>query len=229
MSPFVNSFFPIFVKHKRDLRLKYVLATFAFFSSNFYLSTNGNIVYSNVKLCNRLQFDSRDYKSTSNELHQTILLSQCSILTIPKFKAISNNKSFYLLILIVSGDISLNPKRVYNHYPPNLKVWDICKITGLDLLHLNSNRFLPKTDELRFIAKLSNVASMWTTESKLVNCVLHSEIQINKLTYFVVTGTEKVEGSPAMSEINWAISKSTSFLKKWKTNSLRSYSRKLSL
>ena len=52
--PFLILFFHVFVKHKRDLRLKYVLIAFVFLSSNFYLSTYDDIVYNNVKPCNRL-------------------------------------------------------------------------------------------------------------------------------------------------------------------------------
>ena len=106
------------------------------------------------------------------------MLSQFSILTISKLKAINNNKSFCRLILILSGDISLNPGPVYNHHPPNLKEWDKIKIKGLHLLHLNFNRLLPKIDELRYIAKLSNAAVIGITESKLDNCILDSEVQI---------------------------------------------------
>ena len=142
------------------------------------MSTYGDKVYNTVKLCNRLQIYSPDYIRTSNELHETSLLSQFSILTISKLKAINNNKSFCRLILILSGDISLNPGPVYNHHPPNLKEWDKIKIKGLHLLHLNFNRLLPKIDELRYIAKLSNAAVIGITESKLDNCILDSEVQI---------------------------------------------------
>ena len=92
---------------------------------------------------------------------------------------INNNKSFNSLILILSGDISLNPGPVYNHHPPNLKEWDKFKIKGLHLLHLNVSSLLPKIDELRYIAKLSNAAVIGITESKLDDCILDSEIQID--------------------------------------------------
>ena len=131
-----------------------------------------------MKLCNRLQFYSIDYIRTCNELHEAFLLSQFSILTISKPKAINNNKSFYRLILILSGDIiSLNPGPVYNHHPPNLKECDKFKIKGPHLLHLNVNSLLPIIDELRYIAKLSNAAMIEITESKLDDCILDSEIQ----------------------------------------------------
>ena len=143
------------------------------------MSTYDDIVYSNVKLCNRLQFYSSDYISTYNELHETCLLSQFSVLTISTLKTTNNNKSFYRLISILSGDISLNPGPVYNHHQPNLKEWDIFKIKGLHLLHLNVNSLLPKINELRYIAKFSNADVIGITESKLDNCILDSEIEID--------------------------------------------------
>ena len=44
---FLILFFHVFVKHKRDLRLKYVLVAFVFLSSKFYLFTHDDIVYNN--------------------------------------------------------------------------------------------------------------------------------------------------------------------------------------
>ena len=92
---------------------------------------------------------------------------------------INNNKSFNSLILILSGDISLNPGPVYNHHPQNLKEWDKFKITRLLLLHLNVNSLQLKIDELRYIAKLSNPAVTGMTGSKLDDCIPDSEIQID--------------------------------------------------
>ena len=122
--------------------MKYVLVVFVFLSSKFCLSTYDDIVYNNVKLCNRLQFYSPDHIRTCNELHETCLLSQFSIFTISKLKALNDNKSFYHLILILSVDISLNPGLV--HHPPNLKEWDKFKIKGLHLLHLNPHLFITR-------------------------------------------------------------------------------------
>ena len=161
--PFLILFFHVFVKHKRDLRFKYVFVPLVLLFLKFYLSTNENIVHNNVKLCNRLQFYSPDYISTCNELHEICLQSQFSILTISKLRAISNNKYFYRLILIFSGDISLNSRSAYNHHPPNLKQLNIFKIQGFHLLHLNVNNLLPQTDQLRFITKLSKAAVIGIT------------------------------------------------------------------
>ena len=89
--------------------MKYVLVAFAFLFSNFYLSSYDDIVYNNFKLCDRLQFYSPDYISTCNELHKIRLFSWFSVLTISKLKVVNSNKSFYCLMLILSGDISLKP------------------------------------------------------------------------------------------------------------------------
>ena len=99
--PFFILFFHVFVRRKRDLRLKYVLVAMVFLSSNFYSSSNCNMVYNNVNPCNHIRFYSPGNVSTCNELHETSLLSQFSILTISKLEAINVNKSFYHLILIL--------------------------------------------------------------------------------------------------------------------------------
>ena len=97
---------------------------------------------------------------------RNLFLSQFSILKISELKAINNNISFYRLILILSGDIGLNPGPVYNHHPLNLKEWDIFKIKGFHLLYLNVNSLLPKIDEL------SNAAVIGIAEYKLDNYFL---------------------------------------------------------
>ena len=76
------------------------------------------------------------------------------------------------MILILSGDISLNPGPVYNHHLLNLKEWDIFKTKRFHLLYLNVNSLLPKIDVL------SNAAVIGIAEYKLDNYFLDSEIQI---------------------------------------------------
>ena len=43
------SVFYIFVKHKRNLRLKHVLVALVFRCLNFYMSSNDHIAYNNVR------------------------------------------------------------------------------------------------------------------------------------------------------------------------------------
>ena len=101
-------------------------------------------------------------------------------LTVSKLKAKNNDNTFPCrFILILSGEISLKPEPVYNDHPPKLKEWYIFKIKGLVLPHLNVNSLLLKTDELRYIARLSNASVTGITESKLDNYIPDSEIQID--------------------------------------------------
>ena len=50
---------------------------------------------------------------------------------------------------------------------------------GLHFLHLHINSLLPKIDELRHIARLTNAAVIGISESKLDDSVSTSEIQID--------------------------------------------------
>ena len=79
-------------------------------------------------------------------------------------------------MLMLSGDIGLSPRPVYNHHLPNLKECDIFKIKGLHLLNLNVIKILPKIDELRYVGKLSNATVIGITESKVDNYILNYQI-----------------------------------------------------
>ena len=67
---------------------------------------------------------------------------------------------------------------------------------GFHLFHLNANSLLPKTDELRYIAKLSKAARI--AESKLDNYILDSEIQTDNYQILCCDRNKKGEGLPAM-------------------------------
>ena len=133
------------------------------------------------------------------------------------------------MILILSGDISLNPGPVYNHHPPNLKEWDKFKMKGLHRVHLNVNSLLPKIDEIGYMAKLSNAAVIGITESILDNRILDSEIQIDNYQILRCDRNRKGGGVACYVRNDLRYIEKDFFLKKSKTYSLRSYSRKLSL
>ena len=91
-----------------------------------------------------------------------------------------NSNSYYRLILLLSGDIILNPGPFHNLQPLDQNEWNIFKHRGLHFLHLSINSLLPKIDELRHIARLTNAAVMGISESKLDDSVPTSEIQIDE-------------------------------------------------
>ena len=56
-----------------------------------------------------------------------------------------NNKSFLRILLILSGDISLNPGPFYNNQSLHSNEWNVFRSKGIHLIHLNVNGLLPKS------------------------------------------------------------------------------------
>ena len=83
------------------------------------------------------------------------------------------------MLLLLSGDISLNPGPVHQDTPQCLNEWNVFKNRGLHFIHLNINSLLPKIDELRYIAKSTNAAVIGISESKLDASALDPEISID--------------------------------------------------
>ena len=87
--------------------------------------------------------------------------------------------SFSQLLLLLSGDISLNPGHVHQGTLQCSNKWNVFKNRGLHFIHLNINTLLPKIEELRFIAKSTSAAVIGICESKLHTSVLEQEINID--------------------------------------------------
>ena len=82
------------------------------------------------------------------------------------------------MLLLLSEDIILNPGPINCSQQHNYDQWAVFKKKGLHFVHININRLLPKINELRYSAKLSQAAVIGISESKLDDSVLSSEIQI---------------------------------------------------
>ena len=78
-----------------------------------------------------------------------------------------NCTTYYRLLLLLSGDISLNPEPFHNLQPLDHNEWNIFKLTGQHFVYLSINILLPKIDELRHVARLTNAALIGISESKL--------------------------------------------------------------
>ena len=87
-----------------------------------------------------------------------------------------NLNSFFNLLILLSGDISLTPVTNHQHELQCLNKWNIFKARGLHFIHLNINSLLPKIEELRFIAKSTNATIIGINESKIDESALGSEI-----------------------------------------------------
>ena len=123
--------------------------------------------------------------------------------------------------MLLSGDINLNPgpfnineissQEVFpfsndqNHSvntynliererPVNDTTWDKFKSRGLHFLHLNANSLLPKIDEIRHIAKISNASLIGISESKLDSSILDNEIAIENFNLIRLDRTRRGGG-----------------------------------
>ena len=88
-------------------------------------------------------------------------------------------KFLHHILLILSGDIGLNPGLVYNSQLSCSNEWNVLKVKESHLIHLNVNNLLPKINETQYIPARTNTAVMEISKSKLNEAVLQSEIQIS--------------------------------------------------
>ena len=98
-----------------------------------------------------------------------------------------NSNPNYRLLVLLLGDISLNPGPFHNLQPLDHDEWNNFRHRELHFLLLNS--LLVKTDELRDIARLTNVAVIRISEWKSDNSMLTSEFELISMIPFVFTGT----------------------------------------
>ena len=109
------------------------------------------------------------------------------------------HKFYFRYILLLSGDINLNPGPCTGTFPfskssfsgsesrfhlgsndENLDTekWTNFKKRGLHFIHININSLLPKIDETRHMTKIANAAIVGIGETKLDESILSSEIDI---------------------------------------------------
>ena len=78
-----------------------------------------------------------------------------------------NNSSFIHILLILPGDITLNPGPVYNNQSLDVNEWNVFRSKGIHLIHLNVNSLLPNIDEICYRAERTKAPVIGITESKL--------------------------------------------------------------
>ena len=84
-----------------------------------------------------------------------------------------DHTKFFMLILLLSRDINLNPG------PTQIsKTWSVFKKRGLHFVHLDINSLPSKIEEFRQIAKDTNSAVIGLSETKLDKTIFDSEISI---------------------------------------------------
>ena len=115
--------FYVFFKHKRDMRLSYVLIVFIFLQIHLDLPSHQK-EYLKIKIYNKIQVFTVEFIHTCDDPFSSRFNNLCKFHLIPKLKRI-NNKSFLRILLLLSGDISLNPGPVYNNQSLRSNEWDV--------------------------------------------------------------------------------------------------------
>ena len=119
-----------------------------------------------------------EYIDVCNLLHTSHIHNAFEFFALSKFKY-RNKDSFFKLLLLLSGDVSLNPGPSHINQTSDNNEWDVLKARGLHFIHININGLLPKIEELSSIACQSNAAVIGISESKLDNFIFISEIEID--------------------------------------------------
>ena len=110
-----------------------------------------------IRRCSRYEFFTSDFIDTCEDIQSLITQLTINHYSISKLKY-QNLNSFSHLLLLLSGDISLNPGPVHQDTLQCLNEWNVFKNRELHFIHLNIDSLLPKIDKLRYIAKSTNPA-----------------------------------------------------------------------
>ena len=136
---------------------------------------NHSEVYGGMKTCSELHFFTNESIITCDNVETSCLNSDLVFFSISKLQY-RNSNSYFNLLLLLSGDISLNPSPPHNN---QLQPHSVFNLRGLHFIHFNVNSLLPKIGKVRNIAILSNAAVTGISESKLGDSVVSSEIHID--------------------------------------------------
>ena len=139
---------------------------------------NSSDFFNDVRTCTRSEFFAFEFMDMCDDSQFLVTRMNSTFYSVSKLKYRNLNSYFHLLILLL-GDISLNPGPTHQHKLQCLNEWNIFKSRGLHFIHLNINSLLPKIEELRIIAKSTNAAIIGISESKLDESVLEPEVEID--------------------------------------------------
>ena len=134
-------------------------------------------------------FFASEFMNICDDFQFSVTRMNSTFWSVSKLKYRNLNSFFHLLILL-SGDIILNPGPNHQHKLQCLNKWNIFKSRGLHFIHLNINNLLPKIEELRIIAKSTNAAIIGISDFKLDESVLESSFKLITLKFFGVIETD---------------------------------------
>ena len=169
------------------------------------VATTGIFPLTHWKMKIRRRFWHTVHFALLSRLKKNILQKRLSQDALPKVY-LNKYGSYFKFILLLSGDINLNPgpttpkrndilwellsfhncsfsteQMDYQLHPLSVVgsgAWNIFQKRAMHFIHLNINSLLHNIDEIRYFAKLANAIVIGLSEIKLANTVLSSELEI---------------------------------------------------
>ena len=149
----------------------------------FFLCFSANSLHKSknfdLKYCPNNEFFSTELIKITGDINSAEMLMSSRYFALNKLRIKRNECfKFYHLLILLSGDVSLNPGP--SQYPPyNDDKFEPFRKRGLHFLHINVNSLLSKIDELRDVVGHTKLAILGITESKLDSSVSDQEVNIS--------------------------------------------------
>ena len=125
-------FYHIFLKHNRELRIKVFEFLILISVLNVMKYFNHSKAYDGIKNCSQLRFFTYESINTRNNVETLCLHSDLVFFSISKLQY-RNSSSYFNLLLLFSGDISLNPGPPHNNQLQPQSEWSVFNSRGFIL------------------------------------------------------------------------------------------------
>ena len=159
--------------HQNTKKLFAFLLLSQFSVSCFLFKTlNQNELQKSLKRYSKGDFFTIESLKTNENISITRQELNLNLITLREMNCKDHTK-FFRLILLLPGDINLNPGPTHIS-----KTWSVSKKPALHFVLLNINSLPSKVEELRQIAKDTNLAVIGLSETKLDGTIFDSEIPI---------------------------------------------------
>ena len=166
-----GSFSHLPIKQKPDVRIKTITQIIFFFIGYSVKHLQPTAHYQEANVCSRSQFFTIKLINKFESLYTSQLHLQSVFQSVSKVKH-RNSNSCYRLLLLLSGDISINPGPFHNHPQLDHNEVNIFNHRGLHFPYFNINSLLLKIDELKRIARLNNAAVRQKQAWRRLSCLL---------------------------------------------------------
>ena len=147
IAPVTFLFLLVWCKQKSDDKVKIFPFFLMCMTFLFLKYKNSSDFFNDVRTCNRTEFFPTEFMNVCADFQFWVTRMNSTFYSVSKLEYRNLNSYFHLLILL-SGDISLNPGPTHQLKLQCLDEWNIFKLRGLHFIHLNINSLFSKIEEL---------------------------------------------------------------------------------